>query len=512
MTPELLDRLRSDLESAAFTTDRVRALLGEDADAARLRGVFAPAHHMLDQRPPGAAAALIRLFLLGVVGDDDLIAQALPTLGAEGATALGLLARDPSGGLRAGLSLNPVSLPDGPADTPEHWWILSDLDDQLRRAPARPDHVMGVGGATRSLIAMLPPGPVSRSLDLGTGCGIVALHLARRGPVIATDVSQRALDLARANARLNRIDGIEFRRGDLFAPVAGERFDLVASNPPFVVTPRGDDEAERFSYRDGGLVGDALVQRVVSEAPAYLTDGGELICLANWESHWGSDGLARVAEWISTHEHPLAAWVIERDRVSPTRYAETWARDGGARPGDPEFERLLGTWLADFRAREIVALGLGSIRLRRLVAGSSAVIRTEAAEGPYSTAPGAALSAAFDAAIEASAQGDDAILDRRWLRDDDVSEERVHTPGNDAPSAITLVASRGIARRVTADTLLAAAVGASDGDLTLRQIADALADLLEAPAPEVAAALVAGVRELVWLGVLRPAPADRLDD
>ncbi|MBN9613842.1 MAG: class I SAM-dependent methyltransferase, partial [Actinobacteria bacterium] len=375
MDPRLIDLLRADLDAAEYRDASVRALLGVEADDARLRGVFTPARRILAARGLGALGTLVRVFLLAESCTDSELNTALPDLGADGAERLGLLARaagdtgstDSTGELRAALSLNPVRIAEDPRlASPIDWWIISDLDDQLRRGPARPDHVMGVGGATRSLITQLPSEDQPRSLDLGTGCGIVALHLALRGPVVATDISARALEFAEANARLNRtahgaMHSIDFRQGDLFGPLAGECFALIASNPPFVVTPRGDDGGARYEYRDGGMVGDALAERVVREAPRHLLEDGTLICLVNWESHWGSDGLERVRRWIATSaeqlpDSRLAAWVIERDRVSPERYAETWARDGGARVGDVAFEDLMQAWLDDFAARRITSL------------------------------------------------------------------------------------------------------------------------------------------------------------
>ena len=529
MDPRLIDRLRTDLDAADYRVEAVRGLLGAEADDARLRGVFAPARRALAARRPGALGALIRVFLLGDAVDDAVLAAALPGLGVSGAERLGLVARGSGqSDLRAVLALNPVRISEDPGlPAPVDWWIISDLDDQLRRGPARPDHVMGVGGATRSLIAQLPAGGPASSpdlggadmpgaLDLGTGCGIVALHLSLRGPVLATDISARALLFAEANAGLNGVTGaIEFREGDLFAPAAGERFALIASNPPFVVTPRRGAGEARYEYRDGGLVGDALAERVVREAPRHLADDGTLICLANWESHWGRDGLARVREWIveaadGLPTAQLAGWVIERDRVSPERYAETWARDGGARVGEPEFDALMDDWLADFAARRVTSLGLGSIRIRRLAADASAsralALRSEQAAGAYSAAAGAHLESAFDAAIETSRLSDAEMLSRCWVLDDAVEEHREHRPGQEAPRAISLSTDAGIARRVSADPLLAAAVGACDGELDLGQIADALASLLELDAAEVADALVSGVRELVWLGMLAPQP------
>ncbi|MFV0433580.1 MAG: methyltransferase [Leucobacter sp.] len=524
MNPELIDRLRDDLERADYRVARVSALLGATADAARQRGVFAPARQVLARREASPLATLVRVFLLGETVDAEELEAALSALGADGARELGLVAaevRDPIAGrarYRAALSLNPVRL-GGAAETDgetEEWWILSDLDDQLRRAPARPDHVMGVGGATRSLIAQAPAGTVATSLDLGTGCGIVALHLTRHTAesVVATDISERALTLARANARLGGVsDRIDFRHGDLFEPVAGERFDLILSNPPFVITPR-EVGAPVYEYRDGGRTGDELAADVVRRGPGQLTDGGTLLCLANWESPWGENGLERVRGWIAAAREttgPLAAWVIERDRVEPAQYAETWVRDGGARPGSPEFEALMENWIADFAARRVVAVGLGSVRVRR---GDTDVVHCEQAPGPFVAEQagthvgvhvGELLQRAFEAGVEAAGMRDAEVLAARWVLDRAVVELREHTPGEEAPRAIALTIDRPIARRVVADPLLAAAVGACDGDLTLGQIADALATLLEVDVEAASEALVAGARELTWLGMLSPA-------
>nr|WP_243752307.1 methyltransferase [Leucobacter weissii] len=521
--------MRDDLESADFRVPAVRGLLGAEADEARLRGVFAPARRAVERATRGRSplAALVRLFLLGDQLSPREVGAALPRLGPRGAETLGLVGGSPGGALEAALSLNPVEISDAREARERHWWILSDLDDQLRRGPARPDHVMGVGGATRSLIAQLPPDHAGAALDLGTGCGIVALHLSLRGPVVATDLSERALVFARANARLNRAGtgaGIDFRSGDLFGPVAGERFALIASNPPFVITPRTGSDGRRYEYRDGGMVGDRLVQEVVRRGYEHLAEGGTLLCLANWESHWGDDGLGRVEGWVEALGDRTAAWVIERERLSPERYAETWARDGGARPGAEDFERLMRSWLDDFASRRVVAVGLGSIRIRRLARTDStgseryperaggAPVRLERAGGALSGRAGGPLSAIFDAAIEVSAMSDAEMLERRWLLSDGVGELREHVPGQEQPSRITFSAEVGLARRLEADTLLAAALGACDGELSMREISGALAEILGIDEDDLRRALLADFRDAVWLGLLTPAPPSGTHD
>lgn len=536
------------------------ALWGEAAEASRERGVLAPARRALQRRGSGhqrSLGLLSAVFQLGEALSPQQVDLALPSLGVEGARRLGLLravgsaASDDGIGWVAALSLNPVELPTAhrqrgetgePEDSWERWWVLSDLDDHLREGAARPDHVMGVGGATRTLLAQGPwgatergfttervlkhptIGPRGEALDLGTGCGVVAMYLARAGfeRVVATDISDRALMFARANVRLNRIgerhgDGeIEFRQGSLFEPLEGERFDLILSNPPFVITPRSSDsEASRvphYDYRDGGMVGDALAEAVVRGAPLHLREGGTLVCLANWESVWGANGLERVRAWIADtakNTGALAAWVLERERLDPARYAETWSRDGGARPGEPAFDALIDAWLEDFENRRIVAIGLGSIRLQRLRAAESAavrpVIRVEHASQPFAERPGLDLSTTFTAAVCTEYMEDELILASKWCRRIGVSEQREHIPGEEAPRSITITTDTPLARTVQADPLLAAAIGACDGDLTLGQIVDALATLLEVDAEQTTEALVSGVRELVWLGMLQAA-------
>ncbi|KAM9862554.1 class I SAM-dependent methyltransferase [Leucobacter sp. BZR 635] len=540
MNSALVSSLRNDLLAAGYSLSGLSALWGRSAEDARRRGVFQPALRVLEQRDTTALVTLGRLFLLGEAASRAELDEALPELGGAGAEALGLVrgAIDRTGGteyeanserpamLRAALSLNPVDLvglgegavPGGAAIQNE-LWIISDLDDELRRGPARPDHVMGVGGATRTLLAQIPPVHAGSALDLGTGCGIVALHLAQLGitRIVATDISARALTLARANAALNALDGrIEFREGSLFEPVAHEQYDLIVSNPPFVITPRGSADAERYEYRDGGMTGDDLAATVVRGGPQYLSAGGTLVCLANWETEWGGHGLERVGGWVrdaaTQSGAALDAWVIERDRVDTVQYAETWARDGGARPGQPEFDTLLTGWLDDFGARRIVSIGLGAIHLRRRdldivdTPASDSVIHLEQATGALAQAGlGGSLRRAFDAGAAAARASDEAVLATRWIRDAAVTEERSYTPGSESPSAISLVTDEPIARRVVADTLLAAAVGVCDGELTLGQIADALATLLEVDTSAAAEALAAGVRELAWFGMLAPA-------
>ncbi len=356
------------------------------------------------------------------------------------------------------------------------WWIVSDLGELALGAALDEEHVLGIGGATTTLSGLQVPVPVRRVLDLGTGCGIQAMHARRfADQVVATDISRRALDIARFNAQLNGLDGIEFRLGSLFEPVAGERFDRIVSNPPFVITPRTQG-VPSYEYRDGGMVGDALVETVLTGLAEHLEPGGTAQLLGNWEYHWGVDGLDRVRAWFDRTD--LDAWVIERERQDPAAYAETWIRDGGTKPGTPESDRLMAAWLDDFATRRVTGVGFGYVVVRRPSApraqtgGSSQLRRFERVPETLGSNPaglGATVARVLDAATWLAAHDDTALAAAHLRVAGDVTEERYYWPGNDDPTVMTLVQGGGFGRRVDADTALAAFVGACDGTCRWRR-------------------------------------------
>jgi release factor glutamine methyltransferase len=124
-----------------------------------------------------------------------------------------------------------------------------------------------------------PLSPGARVLDLCSGSGALAIRAALGGPrvVTAVDVSRRAVLTIRANAVLNRVR-VRALRGDLFAAVAGERFDAIVSNPPYVPSPTDDLPARgRARAWDAGRDGRALLDRICDRARAHLRPGGRLL-------------------------------------------------------------------------------------------------------------------------------------------------------------------------------------------------------------------------------------------
>lgn len=124
-----------------------------------------------------------------------------------------------------------------------------------------------------------------RILDLCTGSGCLALALARAFPaseVIGVDVSEKALEYARRNAKINGISNISFLGGHLYEPVGGRTFDIIVSNPPYIrrrdiaSLQREIRDWEPLEALDGGEDGLWFYREILSRAPAYLVRNGFL--------------------------------------------------------------------------------------------------------------------------------------------------------------------------------------------------------------------------------------------
>ena len=345
LSPDGVARLRDALTSAGFTSAGIAARLGPEATAAVARNDFRAALRATEDRDP--LATLIRVFVCAQSEPVEVVAAALAPLGFEEAFDAGLVEAAPGGGVRQGVDLEPYG---------DDWWVLSDVPSSARPGqPLRPDHVLGIGGASSTLAAATIRTPVDTALDLGTGCGVQALHLGTHAKrVTATDLSERALRFAATTAALSG-QSWELLRGDLVAPVAGRRFDLVVSNPPFVVGPG----TTTHTYRDSGRAGDAVCAELAAAAPGLLAEGGVMQFLANWEHVAGDDWGERVAGWFDGTG--LDAWVIQREVADPMAYVGLWLADANE-ADDPA---RAAAWLDWFDANRVEAIGFGLVTLRR---------------------------------------------------------------------------------------------------------------------------------------------------
>jgi methylase of polypeptide subunit release factors len=499
LTLDQCHRLADRLGELDFTVDAVIDAIGEPAHRALGRNQTTPAVRALAAGPlddrDDPLAVLIRFWLLQQPVAAVALDRALP--GLTPALLRAGFVRAEHDRATALVDVRPYGTDQG-ADQ-RTFWICADLTPGLdgEVSPTRPDLVLGVSAASTSLAQLTPRGAVGSALDLGTGCGVQSLHLAVHAEqIVATDLNPRAIELAEVTLGLNRIDRVELRQGDLFAPVAEDAFDLISTNPPYVMSPLG--RGPRLAYREGNLAGDGLVERIVRDGPAHLRPGGTLSVLGNWAHLAGTDWQGRLAGWIPAG---CDAHVIERELLDPSEYAEIWLADAGL-VGRPGYRQRYAEWLDYFQALDIEAVGLGWITVRRSETTQPS-IRIEhwpyAIEQPVATA----LTAELDAADLLRRLDDEQLLAARWQLADDVVEETAGAPGAADPQHIVLRQQRGLRRGAEVDTALGGVVGACDGELPLEVLIDSVAGLLDVPPGPLRTELVPRLRGLIGEGFLR---------
>lgn len=351
VSPETAKTLAQALAKAGFTSAGIAEHLGPAATQAMFRGEPGVVRHACQDG--SRLSRLIRFFILRepctAAELSDVLSQELVQLLIDDCV---VAPATDNAELHIALDVRPHVIAD------EERFVFSDLDASMTDIVPGHDHVLGVGAASLSLLSAAPQTPVSSVLDLGTGSGVQALaqaHVAKR--VVATDVHGRALDLARATFAANGVDNVELRQGSWFEPVAGERFDRIVANPPFVV---GLPEVGHV-YRDSGLDLDAASELVVSGAVEHLAEGGRAFILGSWVHSKDASWQSRVASWLPSTG--VNAWVLQRDVVDPGMYVSTWLRDESIDPRSAEGIERTERWLEHFAQNNVTGIGFGWIVL-----------------------------------------------------------------------------------------------------------------------------------------------------
>lgn len=206
--------------------------------------------------------------------------------------------------------------------------------------------VMGVGASTMQVAHSVPGKPYGRVLDLCCGGGIQSFLLAPYAKeIVAVDRNPRAVNLGQFGAALNGFGHVSFRESDFFSAVAGERFDAIVCNPPYVLSP----EREKY-YRDGGMEGDTLAEKVVRETGEYLTEGGCAYFVCDVATRNGVAAADRLRGWVEGSGCDLLA--IMAPALAPLAYADMWSK--------PESEAARAEMEAKWVAR-FAELGIESV-------------------------------------------------------------------------------------------------------------------------------------------------------
>jgi methylase of polypeptide subunit release factors len=493
LTPDGVAALRSVLSD--ITPDAVHDVLGPIGRAAHERGDLDGALRQLPARDP--LATFVRLFLLGSPVPCDEARAALPCLPRVAFDTLIETTQD-SATCRARLELRPYAEDAGPT-----WWVVSDFGSDVRPGPLAEDHVLGIGGASITLAQSTIRRPVARALDLGTGCGVQALHLSSHADqVVATDISIRALRLAATTAALSGLSW-ELRQGSLLEPVARESFDLIVSNPPFVVSPGMSAGSGGHDYRDSGLAGDDVCRSLLTGIPGLLAPEGCASMLANWIIPADGDWADRVGGWL--HGRGCDAWVWQREVLEPGEYVSLWLRDAGETPGTARWSQRYSEWVEWFAVSSIPAVGMGLVTLWRSDAEDPLVICEEvphAVEQPV----GAHLPGWLARQRWLASHTDAALLGTALRSAPDLIRARfdLHSEDGWTSARTELRQSHGMRWELETDDAIAAIVGACSGATPLLVPVQVLAASLGLDPDEVSNAVVPVIRDLIARGFLMP--------
>lgn len=324
---------------------------------------------ILPKRDVDGLAAFISLFLLGRRWLLEELERTLGCGAVDALVGLDLLRRHPSSpSCHSPVQVVPVGLP---GNAERCLWLASDrLEDPDGRPLPPPADVVfsGHNALTREFLKTLPRSPVGDVLDLCTGTGAAALaasHFSQR--VVASDITRRSVHFAAFNCRLNGRDNVETVQGDLYRAVEGRRFDRVLAHPPYVPSLK-----PTAVYRDGGELGDQVLQRIIEGLSRHLRPHGtfHLQCL-------GFDSVRarfeeRVRGWLGRHCDAYDLIFALKDTLPPERFARDLVEKvATSAPGD------LQRWQQLFASSQVRSIVYGALAGKRLAIGTPETRRVQ---------------------------------------------------------------------------------------------------------------------------------------
>ena len=474
------------LRELRFGPAAIHEAFGLEDQLMRVRGDKAVQVRRLAPGEP--LSTVITLFLLGEPVTTDEAAAAFFPVALDAVEGLGL-AETRDGEVRALVQLFPF----------EGLILASDRFDALEAPGASAEYVGNVNPTSITLGRLTTRRPVETALDVGCGCGVQALLASRHADrVLAVDLNPRAVEFTRFNALLNDARNVECETGSFFEPAAGRRFDLVLANPPFVVSPDA-----RFTFRDGGLSGDAVCELVVGEAPAYLEEGGFAHVLCSWASRAGEDWRAAPTRWIEGHG--CDAWVLHHRSEDPLAYAAAWNQL--VRTATPEaYPAALDRWLDYYAELGIQSLEYGAVTLRRRDAGPNWLRLDELPESMTSPA-GDHVLRVFDAQdyLLSLQEPEAALADAFTMADDQRLDQTLRVRDGELTIERTLLRlEQGLPFEGALDGYALHVLAGCDGGRPLGELLDAVAAGAGLDRDSFVASSLAVVRRLLELGFLVP--------
>ncbi len=390
-------------------------------------------------------AVLARLFFVSWPVGESRCRKVLPAEFLNHALACGLLDRDGSN-LVSTASLIPF----------RNSIIAS---DSCRTRSSQADMVTGPSASTQYPARMAVGGESETTLDLGTGSGALAFEAARYSrKVMGTDINERALQYAQFNALLNGVGNVEWRCGDAFAPVAGQKFTRIVANPPFFLSPE-----KSFTFCDSPAVLDGFTEQLARTCHQHLEEGGFYQMICEFVDLESTPWEQRLRNWTAASGCDVL--VVLAPPTSPITYAEKRAQEAKLMVTsglDGYFTRQY-RYLKDYGVKQVMT-GLVNMRKRSGGANWFANIVTD----PVGQDIGADLRARFDSLTFVATSSDDRILACHLRLTDDVFLEQTWTW---RATNVQLVKPRGLVDRLRLDEAVARFLPLFDGSRSVKEIA-----------------------------------------
>lgn len=483
--PDDFMRLREVFEKAGYTDKGVLDVIGIK-EFPSMKGTDVPLllRRTKDNTPLNT---LIRLFLIEAPCDMETVKLAVQPMKLESLVEAGVVQIDGTS-VTAAVKIMPY----------KNFHIAFDLPSMLQSG-SKKSYVMGIGSSTLTLANLTIRKQSRQTLDLGAGCGIHAfLAAGHSNSVIATDLNPRAVRFAEFNARLNNLSHVQCLEGDLFGPVKGRKFDLVVSNPPFVISPETE-----YIYRDGGMEGDRITQKIIRQVPEFLNEGGYCQILCNWAELRGQDWKDRLRTWFK--DTGCDAWVLRSESLDAETYALTWIRHT-EKSETGQFPQQFEKWMAYYETQGIASMGAGLITMRRS-GGRLNWFRADDSPEKMTGPCGDDIARGFELRDFLETVTDDStLLDLPFRISPEVRLERQSKPSSEGwlDEFVRLRLAKGLTYSGNIDHYVANMLVKCDGQRKLGDLMNEMAHDLQAETEKIKATFCSIVRHLVERGFLLP--------
>lgn len=359
------------------------------------------------------------------------------------------------------------------------------------------EYVMGPAQSSVTLANMTVRRPARRALDLGCGCGVHALLAADHSDsVLAVDMNPRAVMYSLFNALLNRIDNIDVSVGDMFEPIDDGPFDLVTTNPPFVISPDST-----FTYRDSPLKADGVTRSAALKGASLLGPGGYCSIIGDWAHLEDTDWKGRIRSWFSGAGCDV--WVLRTASFRPKAYASNWI--GHTETGSID-ERLesFSRWMAYYEEESIVQIDAGMMVIRKRGDGDGWFEVREA--------PGRMLGSCSDSIVRffkvqdwlVGTGGDERLLGAKLKLSErtELNQTFAVTKRGWATRKSTLRVREGFAYEGNVEEMVVEVLPTFNGERTVGIILARLAEVVELDLEELTPSMLRVVRAMLEQGVL----------